>query len=351
MKFSIIIPVYNTEKYINDCMESILNQTFCSFEIVLIDDGSTDSSPLICDSLLNQYPDIVKVFHQKNSGQLVSRCNGVRISTGDYCLFVDSDDIIVKDCLQVLKETIELYSFPDAILYPFYYEEKGKRTLSKTFNDCNRYYNQDEIKEVRELFFTTSIMDSMCTKAIKRSVLAKSIYDTENYNNLRCSEDRLQAMWAFDNIKTVAYINLPLYIYRLFSGSTTRSFSYDSIEKNRISPLYSIERAYLEKWGFNTSDWFQRFDASWITYMIYVFLLFYSECERNERKRIMSYDWKSFMPAEVMSIDIQSNPFISDVQKQLYVDILRKNAETINRYVWKRKVRMKYKSIKRKLLN
>ena len=347
---SIIVPVYNIENYLSRCLESIAVQTYQNLEIILVDDGSTDNSSILCDKFVEK-DSRTKVIHQENIGQLVSRCNGVKKSSGDYCLFVDSDDIVVNNALQIIKDVIKRYAFPDAILFPFFYEKNGKRTISKAFNECDRYYSKEEIKEVRELFFTTSIMDSMCTKAIKRSVLIKSIYDTQNYEYLRCSEDRLQAMWAFDNVNTVAYINCPLYIYRLFEGSTTRNFSYDSIEKNKTVSLYLAEKAYLKKWGFNSVEWSQRFDSCWITYMLYVFLLFYTECSRTERKKVLSYDWKTFIPEQVDDLDVISNRYINKEKKQLYLCIIEKKANQINSYVLKRKFRMKYKTIKQKLFN
>ena len=75
--------------------------------------------------------------------------------------------------------------------------------------------------------------------------------------------------------------------------------------------MYLAEKAYLKKWGFNSVEWSQRFDSCWITYMLYVFLLFYTECSRTERKKVLSYDWKTFIPEQVDDLDVISNRYIN----------------------------------------
>ena len=102
LKFSVLIPVYNTEKYIEECLQSVLNQTYQDFEIILVDDGSTDSSGVICDNYQKDYPEKIKVKHKENQGQLASRCVAIKEAKGDYCIFVDSDDSIKNNLLENL---------------------------------------------------------------------------------------------------------------------------------------------------------------------------------------------------------------------------------------------------------
>ena len=98
---SIIVPVFNAEKYLEECIDSLLAQTKKEIEIVLIDDGSTDMSGSICDEYEKKYPNI-QVIHQKNQGQSVALNRGIAISKGDYILYVDSDDVITKDACEKL---------------------------------------------------------------------------------------------------------------------------------------------------------------------------------------------------------------------------------------------------------
>ena len=100
-KLSVIVPVYNTEKYLRDCVDSILAQSFPDFELILVDDGSTDGSGAICDECAAR-DSRIRVIHQQNSGATVARRSGVRIAQGEYVTFVDSDDWIDKDMYRIM---------------------------------------------------------------------------------------------------------------------------------------------------------------------------------------------------------------------------------------------------------
>lgn len=104
-KVSIIVPVYNVEKYLCECLDSILNQTYKEFELILVDDGSTDKSGEICDKYKGEHNNI-KVIHQENQGQAAARNNGVKISEADWIMFVDSDDVIHYDLLDFLYKSV-----------------------------------------------------------------------------------------------------------------------------------------------------------------------------------------------------------------------------------------------------
>ena len=126
MKFSVLIPVYNTEKYLEECLQSVLNQTFQDFEIVIVDDGSTDNSSLICYRHQEQYPDKIKVIHKENQGLISARRVGIANATGDYCIFVDSDDYIEKELLNELSRVLSQDEAIDVLIYSFKYVQDGK---------------------------------------------------------------------------------------------------------------------------------------------------------------------------------------------------------------------------------
>lgn len=115
MTFSIIVPVYNVEKYLEQCLESILAQTISDYEVLLVDDGSTDRSGSICDTYGKRYP-FIRVIHQTNQGLSEARNAGLGTAKGEWILFVDSDDWIVPDMLETLQKEIrrtgaDIYSF------------------------------------------------------------------------------------------------------------------------------------------------------------------------------------------------------------------------------------------------
>ena len=107
-KVSIVVPIYNTEKYLDECIESIVNQTYKNLEIILIDDGSKDKSPQMCDEWAKK-DNRIKIIHKSNEGAGASRNRGIAVATGKFIYFVDSDDYIaptlVEKCLNAISKS------------------------------------------------------------------------------------------------------------------------------------------------------------------------------------------------------------------------------------------------------
>ena len=125
MKFSVILPIYKVEKYLHECVDSVLCQSFTDFEVILVDDGSPDSCPQICDEYAAK-DDRVRVIHQKNAGVACARNAGIAEARGEYLICIDSDDYLLnKDMLAKLNEKCE--SKPDIVLYGYrkYFESDG----------------------------------------------------------------------------------------------------------------------------------------------------------------------------------------------------------------------------------
>ncbi len=114
-KLSFIIPIYNTSGYLKRCFDSILNQNNVNVEIIAIDDGSSDSSAMICDDYAKKYPDFFRVIHKKNEGQALARNMGITLAEADYVCFIDSDDYLEMDTLDILideiKSNVDIYEF------------------------------------------------------------------------------------------------------------------------------------------------------------------------------------------------------------------------------------------------
>ena len=106
---SVIVPVYNSEKYLNRCVDSILNQTYRSIELILVDDGSPDNSGRICDEYAEK-DSRVRVIHKANAGVSAARNSGLEVASGDYATFVDSDDYIEPDMYSDMMEKVNQYN-------------------------------------------------------------------------------------------------------------------------------------------------------------------------------------------------------------------------------------------------
>ncbi len=350
MKFSVLIPVYNTEKYLEECLGSIFGQTYKNFEIILVDDGSTDSSTTICDRYQSEYTDVVKVIHQENQGQLLSRINAIKAAQGDYCIFVDSDDLIVENALEILYNTIKEYKNLDMVIYPFYYDRAGELEKSKVISEKTEFYDKGD-NTLRELFFSDILLNSMCTKCVKTSVLIKSVNNTDVFKNLRCSEDRLQSMWVLDNVNTAVYINNPLYRYRLFEGSTTRQYSPDKIDRFNDVILYDEQIKCSKRWGLYSKNWLNRFYAKSIVYLLYIFDVFYANNSKFEKKKVLEYPWKEYLPTELSVEVVKENEYLTKQSKKLFCFIINKNHVGIKMYYVRKNFCKRIKRIKSVLLH
>lgn len=130
VKFSVILPVYNVRNYLKSCLDSILSQSFKNFEIILVDDGSSDGSDKICDEYASEYSN-VSVTHKENGGQSSARNLGVRLAKGEYFLFIDSDDYISEGALAAFNDEISKYGIIDVVLSDGMYEVNNEGRFIK----------------------------------------------------------------------------------------------------------------------------------------------------------------------------------------------------------------------------
>ncbi len=200
---SVIIPVYNVEQYLPRCLDSVLIQTYCNLEIILVDDGSKDRSGVICDEFATK-DSRIKVFHQKNAGVSCARNVGLDIACGDYVGFIDSDDYIESDFYEVLVKNAVAHNADISYCGIKLVEPNG--SVHERFNtSCRCEKRPSEI--IKGFFFNEEIkehMYSQCNKIFKREVLAGVrykegyalgedilfVFETLGKCNMLCLEDR-----------------------------------------------------------------------------------------------------------------------------------------------------------------
>lgn len=152
-KVSIIVPVYNAEKYLERCVRSLTEQTLADIEIILIDDSATDSSPQMCDHFAKGDPRI-KVIHKENEGAGLARNAGLSIATGEYIGFVDSDDFVDRNMFKTLCEKADQYH-SDLILSGVVlvdgniFQADGERVLKEYFNEDTHFVSNEDLKKLR----------------------------------------------------------------------------------------------------------------------------------------------------------------------------------------------------------
>lgn len=350
MLFSVLIPVYNAEKYLEECMGSVLKQTYSDYEVVLMDDGSTDSSGDLCDKYEQEHPN-VRVIHQENQGQLLTRCNAIVAAKGEYCVFLDSDDLLELNALDVLADTICKYQEPDMVIYSFHYEEEGKeRRKAKSIFEEERVFEGEEKKELYECFFTGTSLNNVWTKAVKKTVFEGVFPDYKKYGRLRCAEDRLHAMGMVTNAERVVCIHAPLYRYRLVPNSVTREFTPSAIERFNTSVLYEEEKNYLFTWELELPKWQEKLDAMWVGQMLYVLDLFYKNVKGKKGKiQVLQYDWLAFLPKEMVERAAQ-NSYLNAAQKKCFKLVIQKDYKGLKTYFMKKTVYLRLRDWKRKYI-
>ncbi len=209
-KISVIIPVYNVEEYLEECILSVINQTYKNLEIILVDDGSIDKSGYICDEYIKK--DLrIKVIHKINGGLSSARNVGIDNSTGDYLMFIDSDDYIKLDTCELLIESIKKEK-ADIVICDFYRNEKenkNKKIITQTFNSK---------EAIKEMLLQNNFDTSAWGKLFKKEVF-KNIYFPEG----KIFEDLATIYNVFDKADKIVYIAMKKYFYRIRQSSIMNS--------------------------------------------------------------------------------------------------------------------------------
>lgn len=232
MKISVIVPVYNSEKYLQRCINSILNQTYKDLELILIDDGSTDSSGSICDSFA-KIDSRVRVIHQKNSGVSEARNIGLNHAVGDYITFVDSDDYIDS---RMYEELINLFLKYNAdITHCGYKRVNPEGVIQKEVHGTHKVLCQNQIEAtncfLRGEYFNCGIWN----KLFKASLFERVRFDS----HLKVNEDVVVGFLAFQNAKKIVFIDETFYCYVVHDESACNTID----EKRKI--LDEIEATKL----------------------------------------------------------------------------------------------------------
>lgn len=170
-KISVVVPVYNVEKYLDKCLQSLVNQNSDNYEIIVIDDGSTDKSKLIINKYLEEYPNLIKSYYKKNGGLSSARNYGIKKASGEFLLFIDSDDYVEKNMIKRLLEILDksetdiiefniksLYNFGQVIYSAFNKDiiDKNKRFIVGLPSACNKLIKRSLFVD-NKLSFTENI--------------------------------------------------------------------------------------------------------------------------------------------------------------------------------------------------
>ena len=256
-KISVIVPVYNVEAYLERCVESILQQTYANFELILINDGSTDSSGVICDNLASQHEN-VKVYHLENAGVSNARNTGIKLATGAWITFIDSDDFVTKDYLEILIGAVDDEEFVGFTIAPLHHIKNGIVTDLPPHSGRKEIWSTEET--MKELLMTTRTSFFPVAKLFKRDLLVDEKFNTSYH----LAEDALFLTELLLKTRcSSVFIDKPIYYYDHREGSATTSVNqhvFDTIEvyKHIIAkvsqafPDLKPELKNRERWSYIT---------------------------------------------------------------------------------------------------
>ena len=276
--FSIICPAYNSEDFLESSISSITKQTYSNWELIIVDDGSTDKTSIICDKLVSSDKRI-KVIHQDNQGQSKARLNGVHFASGDYILFLDSDDQYEPNALEIISKHLDDKDLK-VLVYNASVIQKNK--------DISPVYNFDKVKsDIPEVnFFSKRRISYFWSICFKRELFDLSSEVLNKFCSLSYSEDLYLIYNIVKNLTSSDYkiIDEKLYKY-IFNDSSLTKNQNAKKAMDRFYAFNSVyESIYLEnKKVFSQITKEVRDTAGW-TYL------------SAARKMVLEYDYKHYLP-------------------------------------------------------
>ena len=251
---SIVVPVYRTKEYLDQCVQSLRSQSYSNLEIILVDDGSPDDCPAICDTLATQDTRI-RVIHKENEGAAFARKAGLDAASGQYVLFLDGDDWLDSDAVSTCVEVAQQDN-ADCVMFGYVREYTGKSILNPLFPQdfsYDRTLSEEKIhrrivglvgEELREPQRIDNL-SSFCMRLFRTEVARRGRFISDR--EIGTSEDTIFNLYALDGCR-ISYINRCFYHYRKTNAqSITAAHKADLAEKWDV--MYSVIQEYIDGSG------------------------------------------------------------------------------------------------------
>ena len=272
---SVIVPVYNVERYLKKCLDSIIAQTYKDLEILLIDDGSTDRSGRICNEYISDSR--VRVFHTKNHGLSAARNFGLANARGSFIAFVDSDDWLEKDFIEKLHNIIKENN--SDLAQSGYYRVVGEN--KEKINSTENIENIDKNEFLIRVLSPQTGFGLCPMKLIKKKIIG----DIRFNENLKAGEDALFNEMISQNIKKATFYGYPLYNYRINENSAVKRFDKNYPNKYKIS-MEETKKYLLKNYSDNKKimQCYYNFVAFHIL-LILVNYCYHPDLQKNAKER------------------------------------------------------------------
>ena len=264
MKLSVIVPIYGVAKYLCKCIDSLLSQDIMDYEIILVDDGSPDDCPKICDEYVVQYPNTIKVIHQSNAGLSAARNAGLTIAQGDYIMYVDSDDYLQQNVLGALMEQVKRDQLD--VLRFRYQNVRESGEVFAPYKDMMNYNDYSSIP-TDGLTFLNERMGTQCYAV--QFILRRELALQEQFTPGIYFEDTDWTPRMLLRAKRVASTDLVVYNYLWREGSITLCQKNIAKQRKQLQDKMGLlER--LNQWGNAVADrcWFDSMISSLVVNIV-----------------------------------------------------------------------------------
>lgn len=239
---SVIVPVYNSEQYLEKCVESIQNQSYSNLEIILVNDGSADRCGKICN-LLSERDSRISVIHQENGGQAKARNAGIDLAKGELFMFVDSDDYIDIQMAERMYKRIQKDQSDIAVCGHYYLDEAG--------NELGVYFMQDTVRtgyQILEMAYKGTKNDFLLNSVIWNKLYKRFLFEKVHFPEGRLQEDEATVYKLLDQCRKVSILSEPLYYYVRHANSTMTS-TYSVKRLDGIEACFERYFYYRKKGG------------------------------------------------------------------------------------------------------
>lgn len=244
IKVSVIIPIYNMEKYISNSLENLMNQTFTEFEVILVNDGSTDNSEFLCDEFAKR-DKRVQVIHKKNEGAGYARNKGIEVATGKYLVFIDIDDILEVNMLEKMYYNIEKYNVDLVICNHNSFKDDKKIKLIKNINENIKVDGTDNCRKTYLNLLKESKIQTPWDKIYKSEIIKSNNLKFPNMK--RCQDAAFNCLY-FNYVNSYKIIKDSLYNYR----ENNMKLELLKFPKNYFEIILELDGVYNESissWG------------------------------------------------------------------------------------------------------
>jgi len=250
-KVSIIVPIYNVEKYLKRCVDSLINQTYTNLEIILIDDGSSDNSPEMCNSYAKE-DSRIKVIHKKNGGLSDARNKGINIANGKYVMFIDSDDYVEIDIVETAVNAIDKFD-SDFVIWGYYADfvnQNEEHIQSITYTSMNGVLNPNK----EEFYLSSELLNLMgyaWNKLYKNEIIQKNNYRFKK--GLSLVEDIVFNSEIFKSYHSISFIDKSLVHYMQRPRETLGGKFYEDQFELKRNAMDKVREMFLAL-GYNEKD-------------------------------------------------------------------------------------------------